>query len=519
MLGENFLTDRYTYIKYLCDEADVQEPDIIEFKNSNEACRILNYHIKNKSKIMIHGDIDVDGLATTKVLYEFLLALDSGLSVELRINKDKFHGIAAKHVEHFNNCGADLVIILDSGTNNTEYIEKIRGDVLVIDHHEITSGKLYGKTLEDSGEYYIISNMANNEESGFKADDAMSAGLVVYEFLRYFQKTYNIRDILSARQLYQWSAMSLFTDAVNNDRPRNIYYIKKTFTDQKVEDSLAMIMKSMYKNKIALDKSTVGYSIAPLFNRAIRAGESGLAMKIVCQNPQDAQVLMRFKEIQKKITDSYLEGAIEEENYVCKDITGLNIGNYSGLLATKLLNHYKKTAIVYQIKNSFAEGSFRGKSKCIDYRKNIADFGFFAEGHKPAFGFKIPLQYLKVVMEKVTSTEGSSQEYLTMGDMPENRKGIHHVETSEILEFKRAGYIWKLAAINSRLSEGINIVVSTANMEEVESGSEYVRNYRCYGMVCTAFEPITTEYADIYIEAQSENVQSECKLYIKNKLV
>ena len=135
------------------------KPSLIGFKNTVEAIKLLRKHIVNDSTILTHCDVDVDGVGSGYILDRFLR--NQGVNkIKYVINKEKEHGIQASHVDHINSEGSiDLLIILDSSSNDIELIRKFKCDVLVVDHHEVLHNNLY---IKDDYEYIIVNNMVEN---------------------------------------------------------------------------------------------------------------------------------------------------------------------------------------------------------------------------------------------------------------------------------------------------------------------------------------------------------------------
>lgn len=517
-LTDRFLYDRYKNVKNLIGEEDLVKPEIIEFRHSDTACEMLKEAINNGVEIRVHGDVDVDGIGTTKVFYSFIKSISAQHSIKLCINKDKVHGVSDIHIKYFNKQEKCLVVILDSGTNDIEYIKQINHDVLVIDHHDvlIPEHELVGDTA--GGKYCIVTNMVDNKE--YIANKNMSACLVEYELLRYMQYKYSMTNILEDKRLYDWVAVTLFTDVVNTDEPRNLYYINRAFDSSNIEPGLRELMNRLcpYGQGVrSLDKSFISYTLAPTFNRAIRAGKGSMALNIAVLTPQKVGDLGELKEYEAKLIENYLEDSIDMGVYIKKDITGGIGKNYCGLMASKLLDHYRKSSICYiRVEDRF-EGSFRGCYSDIDYRKMVEDLGYFAQGHGPAFGFKVPINELSRMMSKISDVEMHKEhkEYITAGNIPVEHQGIYHLTEEDLIKFKQQGYAWKIGLLNSRISNTSSCINITTSIQDVKLVEEFERRieYECLGFKgCVAFEPIVSKYVYLYIE-----FNSELKFYLRNK--
>lgn len=503
-------------------DRQAEKPNMIALKNAEKAARILNKHIKRNSLIGVHCDVDMDGIGCGFVLKQFLQSLSSVNHLFI-INKEKVHGIQGKHVEYFNNVNKiDLLIILDSSTNEIEFIKGLQCDVIVIDHHEVLQNDFYG-VHENGTEYVIVNNMIENNNpneivewikslnnntsvqlDNYVVDERMSGTLVLYELLRIYSEAYNTGPILENKMLYQWVGITLFTDAVTLATDRNQWYIDKTVHNMDLEPNLKTILTEMNKYKARADKSFINYTLAPAINKTIRAGASGVALDIIINKPYNILELNQYRQQQDDALKLCVENRVYSEEYIAKDISNLDISsNYCGVIAGRLCGDNHKNTIVYKIENGIAKGSFRGRYADVDYRKQFESFGddIYAQGHKPAFGFKIKVELIDTIMKSLKDIEPINQhrEYLTAGRLPNEHRGIHHIESID--DFKKQGNLWRLAIGNSKVSsyEEINIVtsISEAVLKETQ-GKIYI--YNVLGMDCKAFEPLTTDIIKVYVE-------------------
>ena len=96
--------------------------------------------IKNKEKVTIYGDYDVDGITSITVLKSFLK--DVGLEVDTYIPNriDEGYGLNKKAIEKIKENGCQLMITVDcgiSGIEEVEYANSLGIETIVTDHHEV----------------------------------------------------------------------------------------------------------------------------------------------------------------------------------------------------------------------------------------------------------------------------------------------------------------------------------------------------------------------------------------------
>jgi single-stranded-DNA-specific exonuclease len=101
------------------------------------ADRILG-HVERRSRITVHGDYDVDGVAATAVLVRALRTLGADVDWYLPSRIDDGYGLAAATVERLAARGTDLLITVDCAITAVDEVATARArglDVVVTDHH------------------------------------------------------------------------------------------------------------------------------------------------------------------------------------------------------------------------------------------------------------------------------------------------------------------------------------------------------------------------------------------------
>lgn len=101
-------------------------------KAIEKAAGLFLEKIKNKN-IRIISHYDTDGITSASILAKTLRRLDKKFTIKIVKNLDK------EFIENLNN--NELIIFLDLGSSLLEEISKLKTDVFVIDHHEISSQK------------------------------------------------------------------------------------------------------------------------------------------------------------------------------------------------------------------------------------------------------------------------------------------------------------------------------------------------------------------------------------------
>jgi single-stranded-DNA-specific exonuclease len=108
------------------------------FGGLHEAADRILGHVGRRSRITVHGDYDVDGVAATAVLVRALRTLGADVDWYLPSRIDDGYGLAASTVVRLAERGTDLLVTVDCAITAVEEVAAARAagmDVVVTDHH------------------------------------------------------------------------------------------------------------------------------------------------------------------------------------------------------------------------------------------------------------------------------------------------------------------------------------------------------------------------------------------------
>ncbi|MFL5895562.1 MAG: single-stranded-DNA-specific exonuclease RecJ [Thermoleophilaceae bacterium] len=104
-----------------------------------EACRAILGHLARGSRIVVHGDYDVDGVCATALLVRALRALGADAGWHIPSRFDEGYGLAHATVERLASEGAGLIVTVDCGITAVDEVRRARElgvDIVVSDHHK-----------------------------------------------------------------------------------------------------------------------------------------------------------------------------------------------------------------------------------------------------------------------------------------------------------------------------------------------------------------------------------------------
>jgi single-stranded-DNA-specific exonuclease len=112
--------------------------DPFAFRGIDAACALILDHVARGSRIVVHGDYDVDGVASTAILLRALRALGADPGWLLPSRFEEGYGLAVSSVDRLHAEGCRLLITADCAITAVDEVAHARAlgmDVVVTDHH------------------------------------------------------------------------------------------------------------------------------------------------------------------------------------------------------------------------------------------------------------------------------------------------------------------------------------------------------------------------------------------------
>jgi single-stranded-DNA-specific exonuclease len=118
-------------------DGDVRHP-LSAFGGLAAAAETVLDHVRRGSRITVHGDYDVDGVASTAILVRALRTLGARVDWYLPSRSEDGYGLSAATVERLAARGTQLLLTADCGITAVDEVAAARAaglDVIVTDHH------------------------------------------------------------------------------------------------------------------------------------------------------------------------------------------------------------------------------------------------------------------------------------------------------------------------------------------------------------------------------------------------
>ncbi len=316
-------------------------PSPSAFKDMDRATERIVTAIKNREKITVIGDYDVDGVVSTTLMILFFDTIGYEVSWIIPNRFRDGYGLSENIIPRIE--GSDLAITVDNGISavNAAQMCKEKGiDLIITDHH------LLPPVLPEA--YAIID--PKQPECTFPYEEVCGAQIAWYLIA-------SVKNALSVKlemmPLMELAAIAIIADMM----PLN--HINRAM----VTSGLKALSKSSrpairaykeYVSKETFGADDIGFFLAPLLNSAGRMEDASFAVEfLLSSNIYDARVrlgrLVDFNEIRKRteaeITKEAL-GCIREDDPVVV-VSGDNWHEgVVGIVAARLAKAVKKPSIV-----------------------------------------------------------------------------------------------------------------------------------------------------------------------------
>ena len=399
IITRNFIDDEIYTIN---NSKNVNFSNVFKFNSDfNKSIDLVIKNIKNKSKICILGDYDVDGSCATALLIKFLKSINQPLFFYIPDRIKDGYGPSIKLFKKIISKSPKLIIMVDCGSTSIDavnYLNENNVDSLIIDHHQIN--KPFPKANS------IINPKKNN---GYIKYDYLCATSLTYFFLDLLINKLNIKTNFILENFMIYVLLATVCDVMPL-RFLNRFIAIKTLNEFKLNNVTPI--KKIYeildkKNKISIND--LGYLIGPILNSGGRLSKSNYATELLSTNNEKNMTsiinkLIKLNEQRKKIEQKILEeidfNQIEKDNKNIIIIYKLNLNEgLIGIIAARLKEYFNKPVLVITNSNDFLKGSARSIpnfdiglaiNNALD-QKLIINGG----GHKMAAGFSLKKSKLK----------------------------------------------------------------------------------------------------------------------------
>ncbi len=360
-------------------------PNPFELHEMDRAADRIVRAIRHKERIAIVGDYDVDGVVSSALMEEFFELLDYPVDVVIPNRFVDGYGVSPKILDRID---ADVVITVDNGITaiDAANICKERGIDLIITDHHTPSGML--------PDAYAIVN-PKKDACSFAYPDICGAQ-VAWFLIGALKQRLNL-EIRMGRFL-DLLALAIVADVMpltSINRP----LVRKGLEMLSSSNRPAFEVVRSYLGKQRFSAEDIGYGIAPRINSAGRMEDASIALKFLRAKTideassgwitLDALNQMRRQE-EMETTETAIAMANPDDPVIVVAREDWHEG-VVGIVASRLVDRFKKPAIVLSVENGRAKGSGRsiGDVNLFVLLDRCKSFLTAFGGHKMAAGLSL----------------------------------------------------------------------------------------------------------------------------------
>ncbi len=345
-------------------------------KDMERAVERIERAVKNREKIMVYGDYDVDGTTAVALVYTFLRRLGhDNLRFYIPDRYNEGYGVSIKSIDYAASKGVSLVITLDCGIKASEKVAyaKEKGiDYIICDHH------LPADHLPQA--VAVLDPKRHDCEYPFKELSGCGVG---FKLVQAYALRNNI-PFSEVERLLDLVVVSIASDIVPlTGENRILAHFGLRRLNENPGKGLLSIIKICGLEKHTITIDDIVFKIGPRINAAGRmrvdeedenAAPSGghAAVNLLIERNEKAaenfgSMIDTFNQDRKSIDRSVTIEAHEliESNPELKNRKSTVIYNPKwmkgivGIVASRLIETYYRPTVVMTMSNGFATGSAR----------------------------------------------------------------------------------------------------------------------------------------------------------------
>lgn len=377
--------------------SDIPDPTLL--LNAPKAAQRIADAIRNKERITLVGDYDVDGVTATALTTLFFRELGLPLDVIIPNRFTDGYGVSPSVLERVD---ADLIFTVDNGINAFAAAEvcKERGiDLIITDHHTPSD------RLPDV--YTIVDPKLSDDTYPFKEIcGAQVAWLVLVLVKKELSLTINMGQFLPLL------ALAVVADVMP------LIGINRAIVQHGLNQMMTSTLPAFtiireFLNKSSLSAEDIGFQIAPRINSAGRLEDASIALEfLTAETPERAfkqfELLNQLNDLRKAIEADVTEEAIGQvstgDNVLVVAGEEWNEG-VVGIVASRLVHRFGRPAIVLSISEGRAKGSARsiGSVSIYELIKSQENLLTGFGGHMMAAGLAMPAEHIAAFKEGINA--------------------------------------------------------------------------------------------------------------------
>lgn len=364
-------------------------------RDMEKAVSRIEKALRNKEKITVYGDYDVDGMTSTALMLHNLRAFGADVDYYIPDRKKEGYGFNAGALQKLAEEGTDLLISVDCGIASLEDVAGMQGkmDIIITDHH------LPGAQLPPA---LAVVN-PHREDCPYPDKNLAGVG-VAFKLCQALWKHLKNKDFADDMELVALGTVADIVPLLGENRK----IVKAGLEKLQEPDFLglrALVEAAGLKDK-EINAGHVGFLLAPRLNAAGRIGSAAQGVELLLsRDVEEAERLAgelnelnsRRQAIEQEIC-AKAEGQLLAEGVPPEELPALVVAGKDwnpgviGIVASRLVDKYYKPTIILSIQpDGVCKGSCRSIEGLHMYealaacKSELLQFG----GHEMAAGLSL----------------------------------------------------------------------------------------------------------------------------------
>ena len=393
---------------------DLNDPHLL--KDADLAAQILREKIKEKKRIRIIGDYDIDGIQSTYILYCALrrLGADADFVIPDRILDG--YGLNEHLVTRASQDGIDTILTCDNGISAIDQIHLAKSlgmTVVVTDHHEVPFTEVDGVRREKVCEADAVVNP--KQQACHYPFKKLCGAAVAFKLVQVLYEVFGL-EVSEADCFIENAGFATVGDVMDLQGENRI--LVKLGLEMLNRTTNIGMKALILQNKLtmgAIKSHDIGFRIGPCLNASGRLDTARLSLKLLlCESETEAAVLaeeiVELNESRKLLTMHAVEQAKEiaqQEEYVNDRVLVIFLPDchesLAGIVAGRIREAYYRPTLVVTRSEHGAKGSGRSIESYSMYEELCKCQELFARfgGHPMAAGLSLPEENVALFREKI----------------------------------------------------------------------------------------------------------------------
>ncbi|MGM9612372.1 MAG: single-stranded-DNA-specific exonuclease RecJ, partial [Butyricicoccus sp.] len=369
--------------------------DPMRLRDMDKAVAAIREAIREKQKIIVFGDYDVDGITSTCVLLRYLRSLGADADYYIPNRLSEGYGLSCAAMDALYEQGVRLIVTVDSGVTafeETAYAKKLGIRMVITDHHECR---------EELPEAEAIVN-PRRSDCDYPFTELAGVG-VAFKLICALAGPDNLGQVLDKyADLVALGTVADVMPIVGENRVIVAEGLRRLATTENL--GLEMLLRESGQKSRRLTSSVISFILAPRINAAGRMGNTEQAVELfLTDDPVRAQELAaqlceQNKERQaaeNEILQQALAALRKEYNPLEDKMIVLAGEDWHhgviGIVASRICDRYACPTVLIAVDGDIGKGSGRSMAgfNLFEALSDSADLLDKFGGHELAAGLTI----------------------------------------------------------------------------------------------------------------------------------